>query len=630
MADGEVRAQDLAQETASTLSGNEQFVMFDSTAGKRADIDDVATYVAGDKTTLKTTNKTSPVAAINENFDAIADVKEDYTGYTDNLFVFKDGTYNGVTVKRQSDGGLKITGTCTSSINCKQSITPFYGAYSLVCECADSIPASTLGITLRNASESQINAMWMDGKRGETNSTVSEANPISMIDLTFLSGKTYDYTVYIQLLNASYYKPFISPYSAVDRIARASINKGNDFVTPQMFGALGDGVHDDSTPIALALDCGVDVFFPEGTYLVTRSIQIPDGLYRHKIFADGDITRHNAYIKTTAFPVFINEGAGFTIDGLGFIADDFPDLTGLNPENRPFLAFYGEDDLDIRIENCHFSHNYCMIFAQGRNLTVRNNLFYDMGNTGYCIYLNYPENADGEADTNVNGFKNAYSGFRGFLIEGNRCHYTRNWLLNTSALRCRNIKGMVIRNNFLEGAFCVTGYLNNAYVADNVTFQVNHYDWTDSRRDACFNLLEMVNTVIDGYSCTGSDTYINKNGDTIAEAKYSAFIFVSGACKNNVITNIFLSNFAHNMVVANHGFESNKLSINARKTMNTNAPIGLLGGDVAHNMIDVIINDIRETPQEGQTIVSWYPESIGSDNIINVLANFNCIKHTGA
>lgn len=77
MADGEVRAQDLAQETASTLSGNEQFVMFDNTAGKRADIDDVATYVAGDKTTLKTTNKTSPVAAINENFDAIADVKED-------------------------------------------------------------------------------------------------------------------------------------------------------------------------------------------------------------------------------------------------------------------------------------------------------------------------------------------------------------------------------------------------------------------------------------------------------------------------------------------------------------------------------------------------------------------------
>lgn len=85
MADGEVKAQDLAQETASTLSGNEQFVMFDSTAGKRADIDDVAKYIAGDKSTLKTTDKTSPVAAINENFDAIADVKEDLDNEVTNL-----------------------------------------------------------------------------------------------------------------------------------------------------------------------------------------------------------------------------------------------------------------------------------------------------------------------------------------------------------------------------------------------------------------------------------------------------------------------------------------------------------------------------------------------------------------
>lgn len=100
MADGEVRAQDLAQETAGTLSGNEQFVMFDSTAGKRADIDDVATYIAGDKTTLKTTNKTSPVAAINENFDAIADVKEDFNlelyglaNAIDNCYLAADGSF---------------------------------------------------------------------------------------------------------------------------------------------------------------------------------------------------------------------------------------------------------------------------------------------------------------------------------------------------------------------------------------------------------------------------------------------------------------------------------------------------------------------------------------------------------
>ena len=77
MADGEVRAQDLTAETTSTLSGNEQFVMFDNTEGKRADIDDVATYIAGDKTQLQTDNKTSPVAAINELKSGEDDLKED-------------------------------------------------------------------------------------------------------------------------------------------------------------------------------------------------------------------------------------------------------------------------------------------------------------------------------------------------------------------------------------------------------------------------------------------------------------------------------------------------------------------------------------------------------------------------
>lgn len=99
MADGEVRAQDLTAETTSTLSGNEQFVMFDSTEGKRADIDDVATYIAGDKTQLQTTDKSSPVAAINENHGAITDLKEDIEDLESNVTHInrfnKDNVLNG-------------------------------------------------------------------------------------------------------------------------------------------------------------------------------------------------------------------------------------------------------------------------------------------------------------------------------------------------------------------------------------------------------------------------------------------------------------------------------------------------------------------------------------------------------
>lgn len=95
MADYEdVYAPDLTEETESTLSGSEQFVMFDSVEGKRAELSTIADYIVengeidgsdiptivstiegnigtvdtkvGDLTDLETTDKTSIVSAVNE------------------------------------------------------------------------------------------------------------------------------------------------------------------------------------------------------------------------------------------------------------------------------------------------------------------------------------------------------------------------------------------------------------------------------------------------------------------------------------------------------------------------------------------------------------------------------------
>lgn len=41
----DINAMDLTQETASTLDGNEQFVMFDSTEGKRALLSLISEYI---------------------------------------------------------------------------------------------------------------------------------------------------------------------------------------------------------------------------------------------------------------------------------------------------------------------------------------------------------------------------------------------------------------------------------------------------------------------------------------------------------------------------------------------------------------------------------------------------------
>lgn len=94
----DVYAPDLTEETESTLSGSEQFVMFDSVEGKRALLSTIANYIAqhgeingddiptiiaaveakiGTLSSLDTTTKTNLVAAINEVVSDLSDVKED-------------------------------------------------------------------------------------------------------------------------------------------------------------------------------------------------------------------------------------------------------------------------------------------------------------------------------------------------------------------------------------------------------------------------------------------------------------------------------------------------------------------------------------------------------------------------
>lgn len=49
-------------------------------------------------------------------------------------------------------------------------------------------------------------------------------------------------------------------------------------VTPQMFGAVGDGVHDDTMAVLQAIQCSGTVYFPEGTYLITETLGVGDSV----------------------------------------------------------------------------------------------------------------------------------------------------------------------------------------------------------------------------------------------------------------------------------------------------------------------------------------------------------------
>ena len=401
-------------------------------------------------------------------------------------------------------------------------------------------------------------------------------------------------------------------------------------VNPRMFGAKGDGTTNDAPAIQNALNTLRDVFFSAGVYYVSTQITIPQGYFRHVIYSNSTSTTHDAIIKAGVYPTFVNNDSGFAIIGLGFTSESIPSLgSGETPESKAYLYFDGYDDIDIVVKDCGFEKNNCMIRAKGRNMIITGCLFYDMNNANYCIYLDYPDDADGESDTNINGFKNSFSGFRGFLITNNRCHYTRNWLLNTEATNCQNMKGLVVADNYLEGAFCIRGYLNNALVVNNRTFQVNHYDLTDARKDACFWLKEMKYSIIDGYSAEGSDSYVNKDGVTIDEATMAFFLIVEGDAVNSIISNVYATNFRTGAISFAGNVNECNVKINLRRTMNSpSSTISIIGG-VKGSIFDVIMNDLNSTP-DSRPIINFNAGANQGHNHFRVSANYDCVPYAFA
>ena len=82
-------------------------------------------------------------------------------------------------------------------------------------------------------------------------------------------------------------------------------------VTPQMFGAIGDGVSDDTEAIQAAVNHGFDVFFPAGTYYISSSITVAES---KRLFGVGD----KSVIKSSADVALITTTKGIVVEHLRF------------------------------------------------------------------------------------------------------------------------------------------------------------------------------------------------------------------------------------------------------------------------------------------------------------------------
>lgn len=149
------------------------------------------------------------------------------------------------------------------------------------------------------------------------------------------------------------------------------------YVTPQMFGAKADGIHDDWLAIKTAFAHNNFVYFPEGIYYVSK--------HNEYITLSGNVTfqgegKDKSVIKfgdTTAAGLSLFAGTldSITIHDMGFEST----LTELNYNTtNTAQLLYLTQATSVNIERCAFKNwrGVCMSSSYSENVTLLDNAYY--------------------------------------------------------------------------------------------------------------------------------------------------------------------------------------------------------------------------------------------------------------
>jgi len=244
--------------------------------------------------------------------------------------------------------------------------------------------------------------------------------------------------------------------------------------TPQDFGAVADGVADDTDAIQQAIDAQLDktnkvVYFPPGTYRITRTLVVPDlegagGAHFNRLMLAGAGTMGS---RTSVINVAFN-GTGFllraplpAVRGLSFVTAPSQNASNaLHIARDPAATAANTDDMDAVITECTFIDFFCAVKHVGRGLVFTNNLVA-VGDTG--LDISWP--TSGVSGTGVHLLP---YGMRKWLIEGNHFH-SMGTAITTTGANASSFRGAIIANNILDiGRRLFSGGIINSTFAGNV------------------------------------------------------------------------------------------------------------------------------------------------------------------
>jgi len=243
--------------------------------------------------------------------------------------------------------------------------------------------------------------------------------------------------------------------------ARSLANRFADVVNVKDFGAVGDGVTDDTAAIQAAIDTGYDLIFPSGTYITSSQL-----------------TMNTAGQQLTALHPYPNEFGGaaiqFSHNGVCVLIQEAqcaitnlkfvgPDLTVDTAIKAAKLT--NTDDIDVAVKNCLFKTCAVGINVIGRSLNASENLF---ANCTTCITLSWPTSG-----TSGTGDQALPLGWRATRILNNRAHSCTLFLQTTGADK-QYFRGAVINANQMDiGERFFEGGIIDSVISNNVVEMAN-------------------------------------------------------------------------------------------------------------------------------------------------------------
>lgn len=362
-------------------------------------------------------------------------------------------------------------------------------------------------------------------------------------------------------------------------VGRTVHEKLQELISVKDFGAVGDGVTDDTTAIQAAVNSGLSLLFPAGTYLISN-ITLPSFVFLYG---------NNATIKKknlTAGHMFLGSitNSNWQFENLSFDAN-WQNQTPLQSAN---IIYCSGVQTKINVFNCEFKNqefasirvDSSTVITELSYISISNSRFFggqegttafgpryiSLGGASQVVIQNNqfdlqrtPVNAGicgiatvligasnsisliisdnfftdvGRCATNRLGAIEAYSGAGGVVVTGNRLIRAYGRGISTKA----NIKSCVVSGNIVDGT--VTDGVNAAH---GITMSGTADDTTIGSGFICSN-----NIVRDA-----AGIGFNLIGDTLAPGFLQETVITGNVCKNSVSYNYNIQGY-RNVVFANN------------------------------------------------------------------------------